>query len=300
VGGTSCESSTPYVGVISNRASTILHRCTQSSSSNADSSEAAGHTTGRCENPILAVQRENHSRAQDAKRSAAVTPLNVQAGAVHTSDSAGSLHTCITDAEAPISPTNTNVLVAGLQTMFSFSPRSGSPVACLAYPGMQGLSSSELRSMSAFQSTTSATSPVPPYPADAPTTTPIRQMVKSGASPRSVSTWSRDPQHTVSFDEYAVDVADGAAPRSPVSCFKLDYAHNVVTPAPSKCLRLSLDPYRCRILNSLFVSIAVSNAVPARGELHDDESMSCRGHDHSMHGHGQVHHCDHLPGFFYH
>jgi hypothetical protein len=165
-----------------------------------------------------------------------VTPLNIYAGEVHPSDFAGSLHPCNTDAETTISPTNANVLVTGLQAM---PPHCGSRAACHGCPSMQGLSSSALRSMSAFSSPTSATSPVPPYPVEVPTT-PIRQMIKSGASPRSVSTWSCDSQHTARFDAYAADVARNAAPQSPVSCFKLEYAHNVVTPAPGRPLRLKL------------------------------------------------------------
>jgi hypothetical protein len=174
--------------------------------------------------------------------------LNMSAGTVHTSDSAESLYTCVTDAETSIAPTNANSLVTGTQAMPSLSvntaevstrtsPHSCAQASCHDYPGILGLSNSELRGMIALPGSAGATSPVPPYPVDSPTT-PIRQMVKSGASPRSVTTWSRD--HVVRFDAYAADVARGVAPQSPVSCFKLEYAHNVVTPAPGRPLHLKL------------------------------------------------------------
>jgi hypothetical protein len=127
--------------------------------------------------------------ASTARLLVPATPLHAQVD-VRTG-SAMSVLTCNTDGETPSSPTCASLLVKGFQAMSSLSPvdtakfhslaptgtgllpveavlrtppHSGVKTADDGYPAIQGLPSSALRSMCAFQSSASATTMIPPYP----------------------------------------------------------------------------------------------------------------------------------------
>jgi hypothetical protein len=125
--------------------------------------------------------------------------------------SAMSVLTCNTDGETASSPTSANLLVRGFQAMSSFSPvdtakfhslaptgtgllpveadlrtppHNGARTASDSYPAIQGLPSSALHSMSAFQSPTSTT--IPPYPhSRSPAGTPCQSPPTATALRRS-------------------------------------------------------------------------------------------------------------------
>jgi hypothetical protein len=127
--------------------------------------------------------------------------------------SAMSVLTCNTDGETPSSPTCASLLVRGFQAMSSFSPVDTAKFHSLAptgtgllpveavlrtpphsdvktagdgYPAIQGLPSSALRSMCAFQSSASATTTIPPYPhSRSPAGTPCQSPPTATALRRS-------------------------------------------------------------------------------------------------------------------